>query len=202
MSISAGAAYPGKAPDASTSLLATLQAFQRAQETRRSLQNELESALSSFLTDTPSAWSNGSAISVNGHSHAFDGAANGTTSTCAREAAELRPPTSDEMTQVLDIGMRGLLDVRLEMQELQTLLRETWKRNDLARILSEVESLEQDRLKHTIERDQMRRLSAIEPDRDFSEAIAAANAKRSELASRIEEEAREIAAEIADASAA
>ncbi|KAM0787790.1 hypothetical protein ACM66B_003844 [Microbotryomycetes sp. NB124-2] len=191
----------GKTPDASTSVSATLQAFQRAQETRRSLQNELESALTSFLTDTPSTWSNGTAETLNRSNGASNEVENGSTSTCAQEAASVRPPTNDEMTQVLEIGMRGLLDVKIEMQELQTLLRDTWKRNDLARVVREVESLEQERLKHTIERDQMRRLSALEPDRDFSEAISVANAKRAELASQIEEEAREIAAEIADASA-
>ncbi|KAK4049101.1 hypothetical protein OIO90_005571 [Microbotryomycetes sp. JL221] len=190
---------------ATTSLLSVLQAFQQAQQTRHSLQSELDLAMSSFLTQTPSTWSNDMSSHQSQSRHINDnvlqqnGHHNG--STCAQEAVQIRAPNDEEITQIVTITMQGLLDIKLEMKQLQTLLIDKYNRKDLANLIQQIEQFEQDKLKHTVERDQLRRLSVLEPDKDFTQAISQADTKKVELAQRIQEESREIAAEIADLSA-
>lgn len=154
----------------------------RAQETRRSLSLELESALSSFLTSTPTPLTN--------PTDTLSNLATPSGSTCATEA--VRPPNEAELGEVLRIGFMGLLEIRDEVEELEAVLRMAWKREDLADVLKKVEGLEAERLKEvrfvarsrtaaeanhaslqTIQRDQLRRLATLTPDQDFTEAIKA-----------------------------
>lgn len=124
-------------------LLATLQAYTTLQQTRRSLQLELDQALSSFLTQTPASLASLQSTTLNGG----DGGDGGTegVSTCATEA--VRPPNEAELQQVLKIGFGGLLEVRGEAEILRTLLDDTFGRRDLARVVQEIERLEGERLK-------------------------------------------------------
>ncbi|ORY92895.1 hypothetical protein BCR35DRAFT_320073 [Leucosporidium creatinivorum] len=186
-------AAEGPAPrQVPNTLLATLQAFTRAQETRRSLSLELESALSSFLTSTPTPLAN--------PTDALSNLATPSGSTCATEA--VRPPNEAELGEVLRIGFLGLMEIRDEVEELEAVLRMAWKREDLADVLKKVEGLEAERLKETIRRDQLRRLATLTPDQDFTDAIKVHEKRRAELAQEIGEESQEISAELADLSAA
>ncbi|KAK4705469.1 hypothetical protein P7C70_g721, partial [Phenoliferia sp. Uapishka_3] len=176
---------PSAPPPAPTTLLATLKAFSTAQQTRADIQRELEDALSSFLSNTPSTLETlPTAVSA---------------STCATEA--IRPPNQVELGEVLRIGFTGLLEVQQEVDTLQAVLRVVFKREDLADVLENVEKLEVERLKETIQRDQLRRLAVLAPEEDFNQAIADANKRRGQLAQEINEESREIFAEIAELSA-
>lgn len=131
-------AADGPAPrQVPNTLLATLQAFTRAQETRRSLSLELESALSSFLTSTPTPLTN--------PTDTLSNLATPSGSTCATEA--VRPPNEAELGEVLRIGFMGLMEIRDEVEELEAVLRMAWKREDLADVLKKVEGLEAERLK-------------------------------------------------------
>ena len=122
-------------PPPPTTLLATLKAFTKAQETRAALQRELEDALSSFLSDTPSPLTNLIPTTLEPVS----------ASTCASEA--VRPPNQAELGEVLRIGFTGILEVRQEVDTLQAILRVAFKRDDLADVLERVEKLEGERLK-------------------------------------------------------
>lgn len=126
---------PSAPPPAHTTLLGVLKAFTKAQETRASLQHELEDALSSFLSGTPSPITN---LIPTGPTPV-------SASTCATEA--VRPPNQDELGEVLRIGFTGILEVRQEVDTLQAVLRVVFKRDDLADVLEKVEQLEGDRLK-------------------------------------------------------
>ncbi|KAL8292649.1 hypothetical protein RQP46_001261 [Phenoliferia psychrophenolica] len=183
------ASTPSAPPPPPTTLLATLKAFTKAQETRAALSRELDDALSSFLSGTPSPLTNLIPTTPEPVS----------ASTCASEA--VRPPNELELGEVLRIGFTGILEVRQEVDTLQAVLRVVFKRDDLADVLEKVEKLEGDRLKETIQRDQLRRLAVLAPEEDFTQAIADANKKRQELALEINEESREISAEIAELSA-
>ncbi|KPV75431.1 uncharacterized protein RHOBADRAFT_66427 [Rhodotorula graminis WP1] len=57
-------------------------------------------------------------------------------------------------------------------------------------------------MRATLERDQMRRLSTLQPELDFVSSIADKNALRDSLAAQVQEEVQEIHAEIAELSAA
>lgn len=118
-------------------LLGTLQGFTRAQETRRSLATELESALSSFLTSTPTPLAD--------PADSLSNLSTSSGSTCASEA--VRPPNEAELGEVLRIGFLGLMEIRDEVEELEAVLRMAWKREDLADVLKKVEGLEAERLK-------------------------------------------------------
>lgn len=113
-----------------TTLLATLKAFNTAQETRAALGRELDDALSSFLSNTPSTVSTLPPVS---------------SSTCATEV--VRPPNQDELGEVLRIGFVGLLEVRQEVETLETVLRVVFGKSDLADVLKRVGDLEGERLK-------------------------------------------------------
>jgi hypothetical protein len=132
------AAIPTPAPrQTPNSLRTTLKAFNRAQETRRSLQLELESALSSFLSNSSTPLTHSTDILASLETPSG--------STCATEA--VRPPNQDELGEVLRIGFMGLMEIRDEVEELETMLRMAWKRDDLADVLKRVEALEGERLK-------------------------------------------------------
>lgn len=169
-----------EAPPPST--LSTLQAFLRAQHNRTALSAEIESALTSFLTNNPTPL--------------LDTAVVGS---CSAEV--VRPPNEIELGEVLKIGFKGLMEVKDEVEDLEAILRVVCKRDDLANLLKKVEALENDRLRETLQRDQLRRLAVLDPDQNFNRAISDANAKRQILATQINDELEEVAAEIAELSA-
>lgn len=185
MSITTTEAPPRSQP---ASLLLTLKAFQRVQETRRSLSLELEGALSSFLSNSPTPLAD--------PSDSLASLPTPSGSTCATEA--VRPPNEAELSEVLRIGFVGIMETRDEVDELEAVLRLVWKREDLADVVKKIEGLEGERLKEvrlrrssqtrkpwdadrlptllqTIQRDQLRRLAMLDPAEDFGEAIAAAD---------------------------
>ncbi|BGP07932.1 hypothetical protein JCM10049v2_003777 [Rhodotorula toruloides] len=200
------AASPAAAAPPTDSLLSTLRAFTRALETRRSLQAELEQALSSFLTSTPSALSTGSdvlaapsdSLEADAPSAQPNGAAG--RSTCASEA--LRPPSEEELQELLRIGFAGLVEIKEEVKVLQAAVERRWERADLARIVRRIEGWESERIRATLERDQLRRLQSLQPELDFDSSIAEKNALRDSLARQIQEEVQEVHAEIAELAAA
>ncbi|GAA6048283.1 hypothetical protein JCM3770_006519 [Rhodotorula araucariae] len=205
MAISLEPLPPAPAP---ATLLGTLRAFTRALETRRALQAELDSALSSFLSGTPgplgrtdalSAGTSASAPTAPGAPGAAAAAAPAL-SPCASEA--LRPPSEPELEQALAIAFGGLVELKDQVRVLQRAVGEQWARADLAAVMGRVEQCESERLRATLERDQMRRLSMLQPDLDFASSIADKNALRDSLAAQVQEEVQEIHAEIADLAAA
>lgn len=115
-----------EAPPPST--LSTLQAFLRAQHNRTALSAEIESALTSFLTNNPTPL--------------LDTAVVGS---CSAEV--VRPPNEIELGEVLKIGFKGLMEVKDEVEDLEAILRVVCKRDDLANLLKKVEALENDRLR-------------------------------------------------------
>ncbi|BGP31939.1 hypothetical protein JCM10296v2_003718 [Rhodotorula toruloides] len=200
------AASPAPAAAPADSLLSTLRAFTRALETRRSLQAEVEQALSSFLSSTPAALSTGSdVLAAPSDSLKADEPnvqPNGTAglSTCASEA--LRPPSEEELQEALQIGFAGLVELKEEVKVLQADVKRRWAREDLARIVGRIEGWESERIRATLERDQLRRLQSLQPELDFDSSIAEKNALRDSLARQIQEEVQEIHAEIAELAAA
>ncbi|GEM07350.1 hypothetical protein Rt10032_c03g1367 [Rhodotorula toruloides] len=190
----------------SESLLSTLRAFTRALETRRSLQAELEQALSSFITSTPASLSTGADVlsASTGPTRPDESSAqpNGaaTLSTCASEA--LRPPSEEELQEVLQIGFAGLVEIKEEVKVLQAELERKWERDDLARVVGRIEGWESERIRATLERDQLRRLQSLQPGLDFDSSIAEKNSLRDSLARQIQEEVQEVHAEIAELAAA
>ncbi|BGP39888.1 hypothetical protein JCM10450v2_003862 [Rhodotorula kratochvilovae] len=198
MAISLDPLPPSPAPP---TLLATLRAFTRALETRRALQAELDSALSSFLSGAPEPLAGADALSAAAQapSRAGDTPPAGL-SPCAAEA--LRPPSQPELEQALTIGFGGLVELKEEVRVLQSAVGERWGRRDLEEVVRRIEGWEIERLRATLERDQMRRLSMLQPELDFTSSIAEKNALRDSLAAQVQEEVQEIHAEIAELSAA
>lgn len=145
------ASSPAAAVDTGDSLLSTLRAFTRALETRRALQAELDQALSSFLTSTPSGLSSGSdalAAPLDPDNSDRDSAqpnGGGGISTCRSEA--LRPPSEDELQEVLRIGFAGLVEIKEEARLLQADVEQRWRRTDLARVLERIEGWESERIR-------------------------------------------------------
>ena len=182
-------------------LLTTLQSFITAQRTRRNVQLELEQALSSFLSQSPSGLKS---LTLNAPEPELGPATvtTGSGTACANEAAQVRAPNDAEMVQVLKIGFEGLVEVRNEVDIITTLLRDEFDRKDLAQVVDRIERLEASRTKESLMRDQYRRLAVLEPERDFHELIAQHDKKQAQLALEINEQTEEITAEIADLSAA
>lgn len=137
MAISLDPLPPSAAP---ATLLATLRAFTAALETRRSLQAELDSALSSFLTSTPAPLFSGPDALAPAAEPATTGA-----SACASEA--VRPPSQDELNEVLRIGFGGLVELKEEVRLLREAIETRWHRADLAGVLGRIEEWESERIK-------------------------------------------------------
>lgn len=158
------------APAPSASVLASLRAYVRLVETRRSVQAEMDQALGSFLTATPAALARGGADplsagaaaeeaeSVSGRGGAGTGTGTGTgvgsergsdagapLSTCAAEA--IRPPNEAELQQVLQIAFGGLVEVKEHARIIVAELEDRWDREDLARMVRAVEEDESKRIK-------------------------------------------------------
>lgn len=157
-------------PPALPSLLATLKNITKASGTRSALANEFESAYVAFLSQMPTLLNfaeNSDALDES--SVALEGMA------CQREAA--RPPNQIELEAILKIYFEGEMETRATMQQLITELG-LFKRPDLVKIVEGMEALENNRLKETIARDQLRRLAVLESgESDFTDAIARGNTK-------------------------
>ncbi|GAA5867768.1 hypothetical protein JCM1840_006686 [Sporobolomyces johnsonii] len=201
-------------PGAPSKLLSTLQAITKALGTRRALQAELDQAFSSFLTSSPAplapapdilaaAPSPPSSSSPTSTATAPSTSATARTATsCATEAATVRAPSEEELQEVLRIGFVGLVEIKDEIKALLTVVEDECLRADLARVGRGIEELESERMRVTLERDQLRRLQMLQPELEFGSAIADKDRLRDDLARRIQEEMQEIQAEIADLSAA
>ncbi|GAA5981680.1 hypothetical protein JCM10908_004564 [Rhodotorula pacifica] len=194
---------PGAAPlpaPAST-LLGSLKSYVQLVETRRSLQAEMDQALSSFLTASPAPLSTGpDALSAASNTTAVNGASETSNlSACAAEA--IRPPTEQELQQVLQIAFGGLVEVKEQAKLVVQELEERWGRSDLARMVSGIEDDESARIKATLERDQLRRLQTLQPELEFASSIQEKDAVRNALASQIQEQLQDVHAEIADLAA-
>lgn len=132
-------------PAPATSLLGCLKSYVQLIETRRSLQAEMDQALSSFLTarPIPVPLDGSDALSAPEVDHA---AARGDElSACAAEA--IRPPTEQELQQVLQIAFGGLVEVKEQAKLLVDALDERWDRKDLAAQVREIEQDESARIK-------------------------------------------------------
>ena len=126
-------------PAPATSALGSLRCYVQLIETRRSLQAEMEQALSSFLTATPTP--NGpDLLSASGSEETTT-----TRSPCAAEA--IRPPTEPELQQVLQIAFGGLVEVKEQARLVVEALEERWQRPELARIVRGIEVDESARIK-------------------------------------------------------
>ena len=117
------------------SLLITLRAVQRSQQTRTSLSHELDGQYSSFLNQTASPLD----LSLSPSTTEIP------LTTCQLEA--VRPPNEIEMNEILRISFVGMMEVRNEMQEHVEMLRTVWKREDLVKVVTDLERLEGERLK-------------------------------------------------------
>lgn len=119
------------------SLLITLRAIQRSQQTRTALSHELDGQYSSFLSQTASPLD----LSLS----PLTAEPQLPLTTCQQEA--VRPPNETEMNEILRISFIGLMEVKNEMQEHADMLRSIWKRSDLVKVVDSLESLEGERLK-------------------------------------------------------
>ena len=141
-------------PSAPPTLLATLRAYTRLLETRRALQAELDSALSSFLSGSPTplppsdplaaATADAPTPAAAAAADAPAPAANAL-STCASEA--IRPPSQPELAQALQIGFGGLVELKEEARLLMAQLGDKWARDDLRRVVERVEGWESERMR-------------------------------------------------------
>lgn len=135
---------PLPAPNAS--VLASLKAYVQLVETRRSLQAEMDQALSSFLTGESAPLANGQdVLSAPGAPAASSSPSPSSLSACAAEA--IRPPTEQELQQVLQIAFGGLVEVKEQARLLVVELDERWDRADLARMVRGIEEDESARIK-------------------------------------------------------
>lgn len=136
-------------PAAPTTLLATLRAYTRLLETRRALQAELDSALSSFLsglgTPLPSSGDALAAPSPSSPSSDAPPPEGAPRSTCASEA--IRPPSQPELEQALQIGFGGLVELKEEARVLRGLLGDKWGREDLQGVVGRIEGWESERMR-------------------------------------------------------
>ncbi|GAA5911456.1 Mix17p [Sporobolomyces salmoneus] len=191
----------------SPTLVSTLESVLKAWDTRYSILAELESALNSFLTSTPINLSNPTDIlaSESISSTATEDSTTRTATSCAAESQSslhVRPPNEAELQQLFSISFAGLLEVKNELAGYRKLLDEELDSYRIAKIVETIEDWESQRIKLTLERDQLRRLSSLQPDYDFSQSIADKDQARRELLGQIEEEKREIQAELVDLKAA
>ncbi|KAM0745720.1 hypothetical protein T439DRAFT_361064 [Meredithblackwellia eburnea MCA 4105] len=199
------AAQPSSALSAlPESLLETLKQILQAQETRQSIQRELEDALSSFLSGAPASASASQSHSSTATTTVVNGSPVRSKSTCALESATIPPPNEDQLQEILRIAFVGLMQVRAEVEVLEKRLGEKFGRTDLRDVVTVLEEKEQERLRETIQRDQFRRLLFLNPsaEDEFLPAIEGADKRRKDLAEEINEQLRELAAEVADLSAA
>ncbi|GAA5977589.1 hypothetical protein JCM11641_006871 [Rhodosporidiobolus odoratus] len=197
---------PAAAPAPSASLLASLRAFTRALETRRALQQELDSAMSSFFSPTSTStqldWSVPDALaSSTSHTHPTPAAGQ---SQCAAEAANPRAPNEEELNEVLKIAFGGLLEVKEEIRLLREEINEKWERRDLEKVVRKIEQAESERVKATLELYQLRRLMSLDSSLSPSliGSIQEKESSRTTLAQQVQEELQEITAEIAELSLA
>ncbi|GAA5998125.1 hypothetical protein JCM5350_006681 [Sporobolomyces pararoseus] len=189
----------------SPSILSTLELVLKAWETRCSLLAELDSALNSFLTSTPISLSNPTDLLSPEPTPEPRDTITRTSTSCTTEsqsALHVRPPNEQELQQLLSISFAGLLEVKNELVGYKRTLDEELDAVRIARIVGTVEEWESERIKLTLERDQLRRLSSLQPELEFSQSIAEKDQSRRTLLSKIEEEKREIQAEVMDLKAA
>ncbi|GAA5971303.1 hypothetical protein JCM3765_003556 [Sporobolomyces pararoseus] len=189
----------------STSVLSTLELVIKAWETRHSLLAELDSALNSFLTSTPISLSNPTDLLSPEPGPEGQDSNTRTATSCSTESQSplhVRPPNEQELQQLLSISFAGLLEVKNELAGYRRTLDEELDAVRIARIIGTVEEWESERIKLTLERDQLRRLSSLQPELEFSQSIAEKDQSRKDLLSKIEEEKREIQAEVMDLKAA
>lgn len=132
-------------PAAPPTLLATLRAYTRLLETRRALQAELDSALSSFLSGSASPLPPSDPLAAGPSSADAPAPAPSALSTCASEA--IRPPSQPELEQALQIGFGGLVELKEEARLLVAQLGEKWARDDLRRVVERVEEWESERMR-------------------------------------------------------
>lgn len=136
-----------------TTVLGTLQALNQVQQTRRQLQLELDQALESFLTRSPTSLA--SLQSPQAHDNddnddtatavAPDPGLVRESNSCSNEV--VRAPNVEEMQQVLKIGFEGLVDVRAQVTALKLMLEQEFNRSDLANRVGQIERLEASRAK-------------------------------------------------------
>ena len=142
---------------ATPSLLATLQSIGKLCQTRSELSNEFESAFSSFLTDIPVVLSGTDGDILASSTSTNDSSSNSTTldastdteggaagTTCAIESA--RPPNQLELEQVMEVWFRGEMELRESMAESLAQLK-GFGREDLVRVVEQIERVEDARLK-------------------------------------------------------
>ncbi|GAA5970422.1 hypothetical protein JCM21900_003854 [Sporobolomyces salmonicolor] len=202
-----------RAAAAPSRLLSTLQAITKALGTRRAVQAELDQALSSFLSSSPAPLAPGPDLlaapppSPSGSPARPDLAPSTsptarTATSCAAEAATVRAPSEEELQEVLRIGFLGLVEIKEEIKALLAVVVGECRREDLGRVVRGIEELESERMRETLQRDQLRRLQMLQPELEFGSSIADKNRLRDDLARRIQEETQELQAEIADLSVA
>lgn len=179
---------PTPAISTTPSLLATLQSISRFYNTRAELANEFDSAFSSYITDTPVPLSgpdgdilaSSSAAGRTNDSSSSDPNSSDEGRTCANESARgiesVRPPNQEELEEIMKVYFRGEMELRESISEALEQLR-GYGRVDLVGVVLEVERVEDLRLKETISRDSLRRLGTLEPEENFTDAIAASNKK-------------------------
>ncbi|GAA5878677.1 hypothetical protein JCM16303_002166 [Sporobolomyces ruberrimus] len=188
------------------SLQDTLESILRAWEIRQALLSELDAALDSFLTSTPISLSHPTDLlsSVPPEDQA-ESSTTRTATSCTTESQSplhVRPPNEEELQQLLSISFAGLLEVKNELKGLKSTLEGELEAGKLAKIVGRVEEAESKRITLTLERDQLRRLASLQPELEFSQSIKEKDKARRELFGDIEEEKREIQAELMDLKAA
>ncbi|SCZ98624.1 BZ3500_MvSof-1268-A1-R1_Chr3-1g05508 [Microbotryum saponariae] len=185
---------PPPPPPATPSLLATLKLYRTSLRSRHSLLSELEAALTSFFTKTPTPLST---LNIDA-----DNLNRTPTSTCATES--IRPPNVEELQEILRIGFEGVLEAKQEHRLIADSLEHRFQRADLKNVVERIETMEEERFKLMIERDQLRRLDMITQvgEGEFQSSLDGFEKRRRELTQKIHDEEREIDAEIVDLGAA
>ncbi|GAA5845738.1 hypothetical protein JCM11251_007293 [Rhodosporidiobolus azoricus] len=194
---------PPAPPGPHPTLLSTLKAYATLRQTRTSLLNELDQALSTFLSSSSTSSSDPAPSSSSPVPSPQSSSTS--TSTCALEAISPPPPRSpEELEAVLRIAFGGLVEVKEEARILAEEIGDKWGKEELRRVVEKVEEWESERVKATLELYQLRRLVHLDSDLQSSTADSMREKEqlRTELAQKIQEEVQEITAEIADLSVA
>ncbi|CAH7666064.1 hypothetical protein BY996DRAFT_6413800 [Phakopsora pachyrhizi] len=186
-------------------VLLILKRFLEVQQTRVSLVKELDSALAA---SQPAESSNGEESlteetfenSSNGTKHAEIQVTHSATEpngSCRHEYKGPEVDINEYMKQVVAICTSGLLEIKDETKLLAQMLDSDLKRPEVGNMITQIESLENEKLTEFIKRDLIQRKSLLE-QRDYSETISAHRDRIASLETSIGERMEEIQAEILD----
>ncbi|EPQ30768.1 uncharacterized protein PFL1_01669 [Pseudozyma flocculosa PF-1] len=212
---------PNATGDEPTTALHLLRSFKECQERRVAHWHEYNDAFSTYLSQPPPPVTTATAGQAASTSAASSDAANLTSPSSADQQRAARTPhscshaaaahdaegaqsggriaISDDMLQeILHLVTQGLLECSHRARAIQTeLALPHIDKPQLAALVGRIQAKENDLLRATVERDQLRKV-ALSQQRDFNDKIASLDARIASFRDDIAQEMQEVAAEMAE----